>query len=159
VEGGNAMKQKICLAASLGGHLEEIARLVELGNQYDVFLLTEKGGFVTLSFCNKVYYLNHINRKELLFLPKFISIFIKSFYILFKEKPSSIISTGALATYPACLLGKLMGIQIIYIESFARVNSASLTGRLLYRFADLFIVQWEEMLEIFPKAVYGGGIF
>ncbi len=153
------MKRKICLAASLGGHLEEIARLAELGNQYEVYLVTEKGGFTALNLCNKVYYLNHINRKELLFLPKFIINFLKSFYILIKEKPSSIISTGALATYPSSLLGKLMGKQIIYIESFARVNSASLTGRLMYRISDLFIVQWEEMLEIFPKAVYGGGIF
>lgn len=153
------MKQKICLAASLGGHLEEIARLTELGNHYDLYLVTEKGGFATLSFCNQVYYLNHINRKELLFIPKYIINFFRSFYILIKEKPYSIISTGALATYPTCLLGKLLGKQIIYIESFARVNSASLTGKLMYRIADLFIVQWEEMLEIFPKAVYGGGIF
>lgn len=153
------MKHKICLAASLGGHLEEIARLSDLGKQYEVYLVTEKGGFTALSFCSQVYHLDNINRKEFLFLPKFIKNFLRSFYILLKEKPNSIISTGALATYPTCLLGKLMGKQIIYIESFARVNSASLTGKLMYRISDLFIVQWEEMLEIFPKAVYGGGIF
>lgn len=153
------MKEKICFAASLGGHLEEIARLADLGEHYEVFLVTEKGGFVTLNFCKQVYYLDHINRKEMLFIPKLIKIFFRSFYILLKEKPHSIISTGALATYPICLLGKLMGKEIIYIESFARVNSASLTGKLMYRIADLFVVQWEEMLEIFPKAVYGGSIF
>lgn len=153
------MTQNICFAASLGGHLEEIARLAELGEQYETFLVTEKGGFQELNLCNKVYYLSHINRKELLFLPKFIKIFFQSFYILLKERPHSIISTGALITFPICLLGKLMGKRIIYIESFARVNSASLTGKLMYRIANLFIVQWEEMLKIFPKAVYGGGIF
>ena len=45
-EGGNAMTQKMCFTASLGGHLEEIAKLVELGNLYDIFLVTEKGGFI-----------------------------------------------------------------------------------------------------------------
>jgi UDP-N-acetylglucosamine:LPS N-acetylglucosamine transferase len=149
----------MCFTASLGGHLEEIARLIELGNQYDVFLVTEKGGFIELNVCKRVYHLSQINRKEILFIPKFINIFFQSFYILLKEKPDNIISTGALVTFPICLLGKLMKKKVIYIESFARVDTASMTGKLMYRFADLFIVQWEEMLEIFPKAIYGGGIF
>lgn len=153
------MSQKMCFTASLGGHLEEIARLIELGNQYDIFLVTEKGGFVELNVCKRVYYLRQINRKEILFIPKLINIFFHSFYILQKEKPEYIISTGALATFPISMLGKLMGKRVIYIESFARVDTASLTGKLMYRIADLFIVQWEDMLKIFPKAVYGGGIF
>lgn len=153
------MMQKMCFAASLGGHLEEIARLAELENQYDIFLVTEKGGFIELNFCKRVYHLSQMNRKEILFIPKFIKTFFQSFYILLKEKPQIIISTGALVTFPICLLGKLMRKRIIYIESFARVNTASLTGKLMYRIADLFIVQWEELLEIFPKAVYGGGVF
>lgn len=153
------MTQKICFAASSGGHLEEISRLADLGDQYEIFLVTEKGGFIELHFCKSVYYLSQINRKELLFIPKFIKTFFQSFIILRKESPQSIISTGALATFPICLLGKLMGKKVIYIESFARVDTASLTGKLMYRIADLFIVQWEELLKIFPKATYGGSIF
>ncbi len=153
------MSQKMCFTASMGGHLEEIARLMELGNQYDIFLVTEKGGFVELNVCKRVYYLRQINRKEILFIPKFIKIFFQSFYILLKENPHFIISTGALVTFPICVLGKIMGKRVIYIESFARVDTASLTGKLMYRIADLFIIQWEELLEIFPKAVYGGSIF
>lgn len=153
------MKQKICYTASLGGHLEEISRLGDLGTDYESFLVTEKGGFTQLNFCNSVYYLSQMNRKELLFIPKFIKTFFQSLYILLKEKPQYIISTGALITFPICLLGKMAGKRVIYIESFARVNTASLTGILMYRIADLFIVQWEEMLEIFPKAICGGSIF
>ena len=29
----------------------------------------------------------------------------------------------------------------------------------IYPIADLFIVQWEEMLKLYPKAVYGGAIY
>jgi len=153
------MTQKMCFTASLGGHLEEIAKLVELGNQYDIFLVTEKGGFIELNLCKRVYHLSQINRKEILFVPKLIKNFFQSFHILLKEKPEIIISTGALVTFPICLLGKLMRKRVIYIESFARVDTASLTGKLMYRIADMFIVQWEELLKIFPKATYGGGIF
>ena len=38
-------------------------------------------------------------------------------------------------------------------------NNRSLTGRLVYPFADLFLVQWESLLELYPKAKYVGGIF
>lgn len=153
------MKQRMCFTASSGGHLEEIAKLAGLVDQFDIFLVTEKGQFQELSFCKSVYYLDQINRKEVLFIPKYIKTFFQSLCILLKEKPKIIISTGALATFPICLLGKLMRKQVIYIESFARVDTASLTGKLMYRIADLFIVQWEELLKFYPKAVYGGSIF
>lgn len=153
------MLKKICFAASSGGHLEEISRLKVIQEEYTSFLLTEKGHFNELNFCEDVIYVSQINRKELFFLPKFAGLFFKSFYILIKEKPDCIISLGALATYPICLIGKLMGKKVIYIESFARIDSPSLTGKLMYGVADLFIVQWEELLPFFPKAVYCGGIF
>ena len=54
-----------------------------------------------------------------------------------------------------CILGKIFGSKIIYIETFANHHKKTATGRLIYPIADLFIVQWEEMLEIYPKAVYG----
>ena len=38
-------------------------------------------------------------------------------------------------------------------------NTKTATGKLIYKFADMFIVQWEEMLELYPKAVLGGAIY
>ena len=149
---------KICFAASSGGHLEEIVRLVGLKKDRHSFLITEKGAAET-NLCKKIYYFNQINRKQLTFLPAFVRIFIKSLFILRKEGADCVITTGALIGYPVALAGKLLRKKIIYIESFARVDSASLTGRLMYPIADLFIVQWEEGLKFFPKAVYCGGIF
>ena len=150
---------KICFAASSGGHLEEISRLKEIEKKHESFLVTEEGGFQELDFCDKVIHVKQINRKEILFVPKFILLFLRSYGILKKEKPDVIISTGALASYPICRLGKKMGKKIVYIESFARVDTPSLTGKLMYKIADVFIVQWEEMLQFFPNATYGGGIF
>lgn len=150
---------KVCFAASSGGHLEEISRLREIEQKYPSFLVTEESGFQELKFTEQVYHVKQINRKELLFLPKFMALFIRSYRILKKERPDVIISTGALASYPICWIGKKQGRKVIYIESFARVDAPSLTGKLMYKVADLFIVQWEELLEFFPNAIYGGGIF
>lgn len=150
---------KVAFVASSGGHLEEIAKLKMIESKYDGFLVTEKGDFEMPNFCKKQYRVTQMNRKELLFIPKFIRLFGQAWRILHKENPGFIITTGALIAYPFCVVGKLMGIKVIYIESFARVQKPSLTGRLLYNFSDLFVVQWDDMLIRYPKAVLGGGVF
>ena len=149
---------KICFAASSGGHLAQILALEPLMREYPSFLLTEKAGGKS-SIGIDTYYIKQVNRKEwrcLFYL--FINAWA-SFKILIKEKPDVIISTGVLAVIPLCLIGKLMGKKLIYIESFAKVNTGTITGRVLYRFADYFFVQWEAMKEIYPKAIYKGGLY
>ena len=51
--------------------------------------------------------------------------------------------------------------RIVYIESIARVSTLSLSGKLLYhlRIADLFLVQWQELKDRFPRAVYAGRLY
>lgn len=150
---------KIAFIASSGGHLEEISRLKKVAEKYDNFLVTEKNDFEVRSFGNRQYYVPQMNRREKLFLFKFVWLFFLAFKILIKEKPDFVITTGALIAYPFCVLEKMMHGRVIYIESFARVNEPSLTGKMVHRYADLFLVQWEDMLEYFPDAVLGGGIF
>ena len=84
---------------------------------------------------------------------------IKSLMIFIKERPNLVITTGVLAMIPMCLIVKLFGGKLIYIESFAKISSPTLTGKFLYKYADQFYVQWESMLEIYPDAIYKGGIY
>lgn len=155
---GGADRKKVCFAASSGGHLEELSRLSDLMNEED-FVLTESSEFTSVNWCGNVKYMSQINRKEVLFFFKFIMLFISSFILFLKERPDIVVSTGALVTYPIGLIAKMFGKKIVYIESFARVDNPSLTGRLFYKIADVFIVQWEDMLRFYPEAVYAGGIF
>lgn len=150
---------KICFAASSGGHLEEISCLKPIASDGDSFLVTERAVAGAKGWGDKIYYVRQINRKEPLFVLHFLILFIRAGIIICKERPDYIISTGALMTYPFCVWSKLLKKKVIYIESFARVDEPSLTGNLMYPIADLFIVQWEEMLKIFPNATYGGSIF
>lgn len=150
---------KVCFIASSGGHLEEISQLKNIEKRFDSYLITERVKGMKTTFSKKVYYIHQINRHGLLFIPRFIRCFCESLKIFFKEKPDFIITTGALCSFPTCVIGKIYRKKIIYIESFARINSPSLTGKLVYRFADLFIVQWKENIEFYPKAYYGGAIF
>ena len=49
--------------------------------------------------------------------------------------------------------------KVIFIETFANSNSPTKAGKIIYKFADYFIVQWESMLKFYPKAIYGGWIY
>jgi UDP-N-acetylglucosamine:LPS N-acetylglucosamine transferase len=84
---------------------------------------------------------------------------MQSLRIFLREKPDVVLSTGADVAVASCLIAKLFGKKVIFIESFCRVNSPSLSGRIIYPFADLFLVQWKENLSFFPKARYAGSVF
>lgn len=155
----NNKKLKVCFAASTGGHYEQLALLKPLMERYNSFILTEKTNYNTEISNYKTYYLKQINRKELMFIPRFIENVFLTLKIMRKEKPDVVISTGVLATIPICILAKLFRKKLIFIESFAMVTKATQSGKLLYRFADRFYVQWEDMLKIFPNATYKGGIY
>ena len=58
-----------------------------------------------------------------------------------------------------CLIGKIFGSRVIYIETFANIKTKTATGRLLYPFSDLFIVQWKSMKKLYPDSVDGGWIY
>lgn len=150
---------KIVFAASSGGHLEQLLMLRPLMEKYDSVLVTEKTDYSAGDMGIRTYYMRQINRKEAMFLPKLVANTWRSLVLIVKERPKVMITTGVLAVIPLALLMKLFGGKLIYIESFAKVCSKNLTGNLLYRFADQFYVQWEEMLKLYPKAIYKGGIY
>ena len=141
----------ICLVASRGGHLEELCFAQKLNGT--VFLITEKAACVTADY-KRVYYVDHINRKEPNVIWKMIKLFWRAANILKQEQPDCFVSTGALISIPVLLLGKLRRKKIIFIETLARVETPSISGRIAYRFADVFIVYWKSLFEFYPKAIY-----
>lgn len=151
--------KKICFAASSGGHYEQILMLKPLMEKYDSFLLTEKTTYKAEIKGEKMYYLHQVNRKEWKFPFEMIDNSFRSLFIFIKERPDVVITTGVLAMIPMCLLAKVFRKKLIYIESFAKVTTPTETGKLLYKFADQFYVQWPQMKEIYPNAIYLGGIY
>ncbi|MBW9148504.1 polysaccharide biosynthesis protein [Clostridium sp. CM028] len=151
--------KKICFAASSGGHFEQLMMLKPLMGKYESFILTEETQYATSKDEIEQYYLKQINRKEFNMIFKFIVNTILSLIIFIKKRPDIVVSTGVLATIPMCMIAKIFGKKLIYIESFAKINSPTLTGKLLYKYADQFYIQWEELRAFYPNAIYKGGIY
>lgn len=155
--------KKVLFISSTGGHLNELLQLKSIMNKYDSYLITEKTkSTISLKeeYKDKISYLIYGTKHNILTYPfKLLANCFKSLYFYFKIKPDVIVTTGAHSAGPMCCIGKIFGSKIIYIETFANIHSKTVTGRIVYKFADLFIVQWESMLKLYPKAIYGGWIF
>lgn len=160
------MKKRVLFIASTGGHLEELMQLKGMFDDYDYHIITERTKSnlgLMKKYPERVNYLVYgsyttLGRK-LVYPFKLFYNTLKSFLLYLKIRPKYIISTGAHTSGPMLLIGHIFGSKIIYIETFANSTTKSRTGSIVYKFADLFIVQWESMLKVYPKAVYGGWIF
>lgn len=155
--------KKVLFISSTGGHLNELLQLKSMFKNYDYHIITEKDktneGLKGI-YKDRIYFLPYGTRSKLVtYIFKYFYLCLKSIYFYFKLRPKYIITTGTHTAGPMCYLGKIFGSKIIYIETFANRSKKTATGRLIYPIADLFIVQWEEMLKLYPKAVYGGSIY
>jgi beta-1,4-N-acetylglucosaminyltransferase len=87
---------------------------------------------------------------------------VASIVLVAEQQPDVILCNGPGTCLPICMAGYALRfwgvkhVKVIFVESFCRVKSLSLTGRLLYRVADRFIVQWQGLREKYPQAEYLG---
>jgi len=158
--------KKVLFISSTGGHLEELMQLKKMFNDYDYHIITERTKSnlsLKKKYPNRVNYLVYGSYsslfKKITYPFKLLYNTLKSFILYLIIRPKYIVSTGAHTAGPMCLIGHIFGSKIIFIETFANSLTRSKTGSLVYKFADLFIVQWESMLELYPDAIYGGWIF
>lgn len=148
---------KVCLVGSSGGHLTHLYMLKPFWKKQERFWVTfDKTDARTLLAGEKMYpcyYPTNRSVKALIINTKL------AWRVLRKEKPELIISSGAAVAVPFFYLGKLFGAKTIYIEVFDRFDKSTVTGKMVYPVTDKFIVEWEEMKNVYPKAVNLGSIF
>lgn len=148
---------KVCLVGSSGGHLTHLYMLKPFWTDQERFWVTfDKEDARSLLEGEKMYPCHYPTNRNLKNLIKNTALAWK---LLRRERPQLIISTGAAVAVPFFWLGKLFGAKTIYIEVFDRIDAPTLTGRLVYPVTDRFIVQWEEMKKVYPKAENLGSIF
>lgn len=155
--------KKVLFISSTGGHLTEMMQLKELFSKYDYHIITEKTKSnlsLVSKYKGRINYLVFGTKDHMLAYPfKLLYNCFKSLFLYIKIHPDYIITTGAHTAGPMCCIGKIFGSRIIYLETFANMTTKTVTGKFIYPFADKFIVQWESMKKLYPKAEFGGWIF
>lgn len=158
--------KKVLFIASTGGHLSELLQLSPIFENYDYTLITEKTKSnmgLKQKYPKRVHYL--ISGTYTTFLAKIIYPFkligncFKSLYYFIKIRPDVVVTTGTHTAVPMCYIAHIFKKKVIFIETFANSKGPTKSGKLVYPIADKFVVQWESMLEFYPKAIFGGWIY
>eukprot|EP00298_Acanthocystis_sp_HF-20_P024908 c36176_g1_i1.p1 GENE.c36176_g1_i1~~c36176_g1_i1.p1 ORF type:complete len:205 (+),score=67.90 c36176_g1_i1:109-723(+) len=176
----NEKEYKILVVLGSGGHTTEMLGLVN-----GIFKNIQKKINFTFVIASsdqtslpKLRSRNEFSDSPVLKLPRsrevhqsyFTSIFttlnatLFAFKICFSENPNIIISNGPGTCIPIIISSKILQVltmtqtKIVYVESFARTKTLSLSGKIAYKIVDKFIVQWKTRLPKYPKAIYLGNL-
>lgn len=78
--------------------------------------------------------------------------------VMKEYRPDLVFSTGAGIAVPYFYLARKSGAHTAYLEVIDRIDSATLTGRLVYPVTDRFLVQWRDQLQFYPDAELVGPV-
>lgn len=144
---------KIALVSSYGGHLTEILQLMDAFKGHEIFFITYDSP--RTAELGRKYTIKNLGKNPY----RFIACCPKIASILIRENPDLIISTGSEIAIPVFYIAWFLSIKTMFIESLCRVREPSLTGKIVYPVASMFLVQWEGLLNKFgKKAQYWGNV-
>jgi exopolysaccharide biosynthesis glucuronosyltransferase PssD len=137
---------RICVGASAGGHMTELLRLLAYADRWpclpSVYITTGRQLVRNIQSRGEVECLADCNRKSPL---KIVRVAWKALHIVVKHRPHVLITTGSLPLAIVAIWVRIFGGKVVWIDSIANMEELSMSGRLAYLFADLFITQWDEL--------------
>ena len=165
-----SLSNTVFFASSPGGHFAQLLALHDLFDKYQTVIVTNnQSADYTIPELKNVYAIEHLtnNRNKLSQegkprsrfqkIPLYFQTYKECYKIWKKYRPKVIVSTGSNIAIPLCLISKLLGSKFIFIETRAKVYSKTATGKAIGRIADVVLVQWPEMIDVYGgKAKYMG---
>ena len=144
------LKSRVVGISSSGGHLTELQSAIPNNLLKGITYVTSEDGRTRESLNT----LNHFFISEPNGVKwKYVFNIFQALVLFIKLRPLVVISTGSGLAVPFLLVSKLFGSKIIFIESGARIYSASKTGKFMYKYSDIFFVQYKNLLKFYPKAI------
>ncbi len=71
--------------------------------------------------------------------------FLAVCWLVLRERPDVIVTTGAAQGYFAIRMGKLLGARTLWLDSVANAEELSLSGKRIGKHADLWLTQWPHL--------------
>ena len=147
---------RVLLVCSPGGHLQQMLALRPAWEEFERAWATLPSADVSYLLSDEQVTLAHgpTNRS----LKMAVRNLAVAWRLIRSHRPEAILSTGAGIAVPFFLVGKLLGVRLVYVESVTRTESISLSGRLLYPLASRFFTQWPESAQRRRRAEYAGAV-
>ncbi len=141
LEGADKSK-RVLAVASAGGHWVQLMRLRPALEGADLAFVTTHPGYADDVGDARYYVVKDANRWDKIGLLQQV---IKLAWIVVKERPDIVVTTGAAPGYFTIRLARLLGARTAWIDSIANAEELSLSGRMAGKFADLWLTQWPEL--------------
>jgi UDP-N-acetylglucosamine:LPS N-acetylglucosamine transferase len=156
-ENDRARPCRVALVGSSGGHLTHLLALRDFWGEIDRFWVTfDTPDAVSRLEGERTYWCHHPTNRN---IPNLIRNTLLTVRILWRERPDAIVSSGAAVAVPFFWLGRLFfGARCVYIEVIDRIDTPTLTGRLVRPVASGVLLQWPEQRRAFPKGTLVGPI-
>jgi UDP-N-acetylglucosamine:LPS N-acetylglucosamine transferase len=135
-------RQRILAVASSGGHWVQLRRLAPAFEGEDVAYLTTDPGYRAHVGTARFYVVNDANRWN---KPALVRCALKILWVVLRERPGVVVSTGAAPGYLAIRCARALGARTVWIDSIANVEELSLSGRMASTAADLCLTQWPHL--------------
>jgi beta-1,4-N-acetylglucosaminyltransferase len=153
--GANAHSRRVLLVCSPGGHLQQLLALEPAWEDAETSWVTLRAPDAQELLAGRTVDVAHgPTNRDLWMLARNL---VVAWRVIRARDPDVILSTGAGVAVPFFWVGRLLGRRCIFVESLARVDTLSLTGRLVYPFAHEFFVQWRGA-RLRRRARYAGSI-
>jgi UDP-N-acetylglucosamine:LPS N-acetylglucosamine transferase len=141
---------KIMMVCSSGGHLAQLHRLRDWWSAHQrIWVTFDTLDAVSLLEGERTVWAHHPTTRN---LPNAVRNMALAWRALRSERPDVVVSSGAGVAVPFFVAAKLLGIRTVFVEVYDRLDTRTMTGRLVYPLADLFCVQWEEQRRLYPRA-------
>jgi UDP-N-acetylglucosamine:LPS N-acetylglucosamine transferase len=142
VDQKKASNQTVLAVASGGGHWIQLMRMTPAFADHNLVFVTTLASCRPAASAARVYLVRDANRWNKFGL---LQMAAKVFWILLRERPSIVISTGAAPGYFAVRFGKFLGAKTIWVDSIANAEKLSMSGQSIGRHADLWLTQWPHL--------------
>lgn len=148
----------VLFVTSTGGHLDQLLRLRPWWEQLERTWVTfdKPDARSALEGEARVIHAFHPTTRN---LPNALRNLRLARAVLRDVRPDVVVSAGAGVAAPFFALARSMNIATAYLEVYDRIDSATLTGRLVAPFTDTFLVQWPEQLALYPRATVVGPVY
>jgi len=146
--------QRVLMVGSAGGHLAQLLRLEPWLQLHDVSWVTFDLPDARSSLDGQsVVWAHHPTTRN---IPNLIRNTVQAVATIRRHQPELIISSGAAVAVPYFWIGKLFRCRTVYIEVVDRVDTRTLTARLVSPVTDVFMAQVPEQIDLFPGSILIG---
>lgn len=146
----------LLLVCSPGGHVMQLARLGPAWTGHRRVWVTLDAPDTRALLCDEEVVWAHgpTNRS----LKNLLRNLVLAWTVVRRLRPQVLATTGAGVAVPFAWIARFYGAHVVYVESLTRIDTVSLSCRLIRPVADRIYVQWPELRTRLPEARYAGTV-